>query len=358
MEDIPIRSIDIMKWTKDRNTSQCSDQQITNIVTTLKNNFNITHIGIACALNPQSEFESGHVPTPSTIIQYTQKWCDAIHNAGLKVLFRGDYFDLEDLSDVLPIIVGASRISTGTTSSASTDGYTTLLGRVYQYITSNPTFFASGDIWAPMPERNECNGTVCIFTDAKAFLADSGSGVNTDFRNFFVNVHTVSDAAFSAISKTGIITGMTAYNFSEVSSGWMLQGVYDDAGKVVFDHYGTTHTTTEMNSDHRTTFTNKGYQTFQQEWGDYWNNNLNMTDRLYYLKAMYNVFKGLADDNILYGFNYWGGWDGSQGTNHGEHILDTTDNLNYTVNGRGKMLARFLAGDPVKRIPVNWISST
>lgn len=357
MENLTYRSIDVMKWTKDRNTNQCSQTQITNIVTTLAQNFNLTHIAISCAMNPQSEFESGHIPTPLTITQYTQRWCDAIHGAGLGVLFRGDYFDLEDLSDVAPIIVGANRIATGSVASAPTDGYTTLLGRIYQYITTNPTFFQSGDIWAPLPERNECNGTVCIFDDSKAFLPNSG-GITVQFRDFFIKVHAVSDAAFAASSKTGIVSGMTAFNFSEVASGWLMQGVFDDAGVASFDHYGVTHTTQEMDTDHRTTYTNKGVETFQQEWGDYWNNTMPMTDRLYYLKRMYNVFKKLTEDGILIGFNYWGGWDGAQGTNHGEHILDAAGDGTYTVNGRGKMLAAFLRGDPVKRIPVEWLSSS
>ena len=158
MDNTPVRSIDVMKWTKDQRKSQISDSQKAEIIKTLASNFNLTHIAIAPFLNKETDYLTPSIPDDQWT--HTKKWCDLIHAAGLKVLFRGDYSDYENnLDDVLPLKVGSNRISVGTTSSAPTDGQNTMLGRIYDVIVSNPDWFEDGDIWAPMPERTEDNRT-------------------------------------------------------------------------------------------------------------------------------------------------------------------------------------------------------
>ncbi|MEO7016225.1 MAG: hypothetical protein ABI067_06750, partial [Leifsonia sp.] len=82
------------------------------------------------------------------------------------VLFRGDFNFLERSSSGPTgnwnaiLAVGVNRIPRGTVSSAPTDGQTTLLGKLHDLITNNPTWWKNGDIFAPMPERTENNTEV------------------------------------------------------------------------------------------------------------------------------------------------------------------------------------------------------
>jgi len=409
MNNLTVRSIDIMKWTKDTRKSQIPDSQKAEIIKVLAANFNLTHIAIAPFLNKESDYLTPSIPDDQWV--HTKKWVDLIHARGLNVIFRGDYSDYENnLDDVLPLKVGSNRIPVGTVSSAPTDGQSTMLGRIYDVIIQNPDWFEEGDIWAPMPERTEDNTTVegisitssgtlatvtlnghrfitgmyltiagatqpnyngyfqitkinanqftyvmpgsaaspatgsptveygvSIYEDNFAILP-AGGDIGVAFNNFLIDVHEVSDAAFAAISKTGILTGMTSNNFSEVASGFLSGAFFTDADKAVFDHYGITHTPEEMDEDHRDTYAAKGVQTFHQEWSDIYNGSENPRFRLEFLEKMYKVFTKLAEDGIMYGLNYWGGWLAST---HTEGILLENGDGTYSIDEKGKLLARF-----------------
>lgn len=158
------RVIDTMKWNKDTINNQPPTAQIQAIVNALQQNANLTHIAIAIPLDIDSDYSAvGTVPSPASIIQFYQAWCDAIHNAGLGVLFRGDFNALEKSGNTANwnfiMEVGVNRLPAGTAASAATDGRTTRLGKIYQLIKNNPTWFKDGDIWAPMPERTENNSS-------------------------------------------------------------------------------------------------------------------------------------------------------------------------------------------------------
>lgn len=171
------RGIDQMKYTKDLIRNQPTDQFIEDAVNFVAQNFNISHIAISISMDTDADYTSEGVspPSPRTVNAFIQKWADTIHAAGKKVLWRMPYNFMEKsgatgLYDFL-IRTGATRYDLGTTSSAATDGTATLYGRIYKFINDNPTFFETGDIWAPFPERTETN----ISTRTITSLTRSGS---------------------------------------------------------------------------------------------------------------------------------------------------------------------------------------
>jgi hypothetical protein len=322
------RSVDVMKFTKDTMRNQPSDAEIESVVDALVNSIHPTHIAIAIPMDSSNDYP-GQKPAPRTAAAFTQKWADAIHSKGVKVLWRGTWSGIEGIYDFNKLD-GADRFPAGTASSAVTDGNGTWLGKTRQYIINNPTFFAAGDIWAPMPERTEG-----IFQDSTSFLPHSSPGIQSNYAKFFNDLKAVSDAAFSSIGKS-VITGMTANNFTEVKSTWLPDSVFSTAGIISIDHYGSTRTVQEMEDDLRYIHNQRKKPIFLQEWGDYWNQGLNEAQRLAYLNQMYSMLNQLAAEGILVGFNYWGGWD-----NNLEGILSKTGS-NYALNARGLALSNFI----------------
>jgi hypothetical protein len=332
--NLQYRGVDVMKFTKDLVGNQPSDAEIEAIVSAIVNNINPTHISISVPLDSNAEFiANGTTPAPRTVEAFNQKWVDVIHSKGVKVIYRGTWSGIEGIYN-FPKKVGSNRFPTGTAASAATDGNTTWLGKTYKYIADHPGLFQAGDIWAVLPERTEG-----IFSDATSFISSGGSGLQANYANFFNDLKAVSDSAFSNIGKPGVITGFTANNFSEFNSTWMYKSVSDTAGVIAIDHYGIDHTAAEMESDIRKIHNLYGKKVFLQEWGDYWHPNMSQADRTNYLNSMYAVLQKLVNENILIGFNYWGGWENSL-----EGIL--VDNGNsYSVNYRGNILANFFAAN-------------
>jgi hypothetical protein len=323
------RGADVMKYTKDTMANQPTDKEIENIVSILKG-LNITHIALSIPMDADNDYPQGSRPSPRSSVALTQKWADTVHGQGLKVIWRGTWSGIEGIYN-FPKRVGQNRFPAGTAASAETDGHSTWLGKTYQYIINNPSFFQAGDIWAPLPERTEG-----IFSDSTSFLP-SGGELQSNYVNFFNDLKTVSDKAFLRVNKN-VITGMTANNYSEVMSGWLPQSLFDHNKIVSIDYYGIDHSSEEMENDIRRMAKLKGKPVFLQEWGDYWNVNLNQAQRTQYLSGIYAVLKRLADDGVLAGFNYWGGWD-----NSAEGILSKTA-TGYELNYRGQMLKDFYAG--------------
>ncbi|MCL5667019.1 MAG: PA14 domain-containing protein [Patescibacteria group bacterium] len=322
------RSIDVMKYTKDVMANQPSDAQIANLVATLKS-LNVNYIALSIPMDPTADYPAGSKPAPRTAESFTQAWADAVHNAGLHVLWRGAFSGMEGIYN-FPHLVGSNRIPAGTAASAATDGSSTWLGKTYQYIVKNPSFFQNGDIWAPMPERTEG-----IFSDGTSWISSAGAGLQANYVNFFNDLKTVSEQAFSQIGKSGVYTGLTTNNYSEVMSTWLPQAFFNNAGYTVIDYYGNNHTPQEMDSDLRAMASRTGKPVFLQEWGDYWNQNMSQTDRTNYLNQIYSVLQNLASQGILAGFNYWGGW-----ANNAEGILNQSGD-NFSLNYRGQLLADF-----------------
>ncbi len=318
--------VDVMKLTKDVIINQPSAGEIDNIVQMLSQT-HPQYIAISIPLDASADYP-GPKPSPQSAENFTKTWANAIHNHGLKILWRGTWSGIEGLYN-FPKKVGPNRFPAGTALSATTDENTTWLGKTYGYIINHPDYFQTGDIWAPMPERTEG-----IFQDQTSFLPYKG-GIQNNYALFFNNLKKVSDLAFSKINKN-VNTGLTANNFSEVASGWIPFSVFNTAGLTAVDYYGSTHTPEEMEKAIRSIYTKTHNQIFLEEWSDYWNENFTLSQRQNYLASMYAVFQKLANEKILMGFNYWGGWPGGTGVG----ILDKTSS-GYKLNAQGLELAKF-----------------
>ena len=313
-----LKSIDVMKYTKDVMTSQPTDAQIDSIVQNAKA-AGATHVAISIPMDATGAYPAGSQPAPRGAEAFTQKWADTIHSAGLHIIWRGTFNGLEGLYG-FPRLVGQNRVD----SSVWT-------GKIRDYISSHSSYFANGDVWAPLPERTEG-----IFSDGTSFLPATG-GLQTNYANFFAGVKSVSDAAFAQIGKN-VTTGMTANNASEIISGWIPKSLFDAAGYVAVDYYGSTHTPDEMDREIRAMHASTGKPVFIQEWGDYWNQNADPATRAAYLASMYAEMQKLSNDGVIIGVSYWGGWD-----NAAEGILSRTP-AGFSLNSRGAILQNFFGG--------------
>ncbi len=340
-----LKSIDVMKYTKDVIANQPSAATINNLVATLRS-ASINYVAVSLPMDPSSDYPQVSQPAPQDAYSFSQTWADAIHNAGLHVMWRGTWAGIEGLYG-FPKLVGTKRFPTGTASSAATDSNNTWLGKTYQYIVNHPTFFANGDIWAPLPERTEG-----IFQDSTSFLPYSGAGIQTNYPTFFRDLKTISDQAFSTIGKN-LFTGYTANNYSEAKSGWLAQSLIDTNGIIGIDYYGNNHTPEEMDTDLRAMAALYHHPIFLQEWGDYWNHLTDEATRSAYLQKMYTTMQKLVADGVLVGFNYWGGW-----VNNAEGIL-TKDDSGFHLNYRGQLLSDFYhANNTVAAQPIPTTNTT
>lgn len=330
---LQIRGVDVMKFTKDVMRNQPSDNEINNIISSITSTIKPTHISISIPLDNSNDYAADQRPAPRDAYAFAKAWTDSIHNKNTKVIFRGTFNGIEGIYN-FPRQVGSNRFPAGTAASAPTDGNRTWLGKIYSYILSNPDQFRDGDIWAPLPERTEN-----IFNDNTSFLPHDGAGIQANYEDFFVDLKKVSDAAFAKIGKK-VITGMTANNYTEVATTWLYPGLFNATGIIAIDHYGSNHTPEEMESDIRKIHSMHNKPVFLQEWGDYWNEGMNETDRMRYLDRMYAVWQKLTNEGILIGFNYWGGWPGDH-----EGILSDTGNETYSINNRGTRLASFFSSN-------------
>ena len=297
-----LTSIDIMKWTKDTLTHQPDDATIQKLIATIKRDLNPQYVAIAVPLNPTSEYPASQAPAPRTAEAFTKSLCDAIHAAGMNVLFRGTLCELEGIYDFQKA-VGDKRITPST-----------LVATITSIIRANPSWFADGDQFAPLPERTEN-----IFQDSTAFLINLPQG----YADFFIALMDATDTAFKSISRK-VGTSLIANNYTEVASGWLPRALFDRAGVVAVDHYART--PDALYNDIKVIHDRSGLPVFLEEWGNYWDTTP--------LKPCLDALGRLADEGILMGFNYWGAWPAAT-----EGLL----NDDLTVNARGREVAAFFA---------------
>lgn len=344
MKSLTYKSIDIMKLSKDLVNNQPSDAFLLNLVTAIVNGFHPTHISISVPLDTNAAFiAQGNTPSPRTVIAFTQKLCDLIHAAGVGVLFRGTYCNMENIYG-FPFLPSGSGgfIPQGTAASAATDGQSTWLGRTYQYITNNPTFFATGDLIAFFPEQ-----TSYVF-GGNSFLSTTPS-IQSNYISFFTDLKTVCTAALTAASKTGVLTGFSSNNYSEIRSGYLSGSLFTANGMTSVDYYGNYngdgYTTSQFGADLTTILNSTGQPIFLQEWADIYNSGMNITARMYYIDNFYRMLTGFG--NSLLGFNYWGGWGGAP-----ESVLYQDNTGSWHLNARGKLLAAYWQRDSIKGLPI------
>lgn len=326
-----------MKKTKDLVNNQLTTAEKTALIACIKT-MGVTHISIAIPMDSQAVFlANGTTPSPRTISAETQDWCDVIHTTGLKVVHRGTFSGVENIWNAA---FYDGSVSTGTSSSASSDGDTTLCGKYYNYLYTNIgiNHVSSGDIFAPIPE-----GTTHAF-DGHYFWT---AGSQANYADVYAQFKTITADFATVAGKTLLFAQHN--NFSEVASGWIPQSLFNDVGSAGADYYGQNRGTAfnspdDYVTDFSTVFTNRGVVTQQGEWGDLSGaitaGISTIEERMRYLLNFYKDYQsGLVDNNKMNYFNYWGGWEG-QNTSL---LIKTGSGASsvYTLNARGKILQAF-----------------
>lgn len=307
-----------MKLTKDVLMNQPSEEIVKKVVKAAKE-IGATHVALAIPLNKTEEYSG--TPSPLTVEEYTSLWANEIHLAGLNILWRGTFCEVEGIYSFQKA-VGSNRKPMNYYWDAA-----------YNYIKDNPTFFSGGDLWAILPERTEN-----IWSDDTSFIWHGDSGIQDNYVNFFKELHDRSKQAFNEIG-VDVVVNMTANNWTEVDSGWIHQSYFDNSGVVAFDHYGRDHMVTSLIDDYQSTFNKKNeIPMFHQEWADYWNEG-NGQERLSYLEEVLSVVNNYAIEGKLIGFNYWGFWPETGQAGSDEGILDS----DYKLNLRGLLLKAWWA---------------
>lgn len=286
-----IKSLDVMKLTKDNVGSPLSVTEIQTLLTSVKAGFPaLSHIAISVPLGYAPEIE--------------QRWITEIHNAGLRVILRGAFVDSEGLY--------------GATIRKDTSTY--WINRCVQYVNNVKSQLLSGDIVGLLPEgtNNAFNGNLFL----------TGPLPQT-YNDFYMGMF----SAILPLLAPGVLLA-TTNNYTEISSGWVWRSISDFQGWVVIDHYGSgDQTVADMEYDLRGLYDKYGLPIFLQEWGDTGNRGVQ------YAKDMCAMFARLGNENILAGLNLWAGW--SAGTNEG--IL----NDDYTLSPKADGYREFFAGTPV-----------
>lgn len=328
MDKLLYKSYDLMKWTKDVLKSQPDDAFIKKIVHNVAVNVHPTHISIAVPLNGTTEYPASATPSPRNVRDFMGAWTKAIHDEGINVIFRGTFCEIEGIYD-FPRKTGGNRVAAQV-----------YYDKIKSLILGAPELFKSGDVWAPLPERTEG-----IFQDGTSFISPAAPGTQANYTTFFNQLIDVSVAAFQQAGIGGIKTGMTANNYSEVASGWLQQGLFDKAGIVVVDHYGSDDTDgalghgrkpSDMDRDLRAIASSRGKPVFLQEWANI------TTGTVADIKAMFDTFTQLTKDGVLVGFNYWDPGAGNTGS---------IFNSDFSVNEIGKLLGQYYGASAPAPVP-------
>ncbi len=350
MKNLSVRSIDIMKKTKDTVISQLSDATKEALLNAI-DKFGATHVSISLPMDTQAVMvANGTTPSSRSISAETQDWCTRIHAHGMNVIHRGTLCGAE-------AIWGASfydgGVSIGTSASAPTDASNTLAGKYYQFLWNNVsgTNITDGDIFSPLPE-----GTTHAFDGHYFWPAGSQANFIEVYRVF----HQLTDNFAASSGKS--LSFMSHNNYSEVNSGWIPGGMFSNETWVGYDYYGQSmggkynhpqHYIDDLVRIYQTSGNGQGIKQFQGEWGAINGNALpsqgNIHDRWHYLIRFYKQYRDtVVANNILSGFNYWGGWEG-QNTS-----LLWLDGSTFRLNGDGRILANFYIGNGgMERVPVD-----
>lgn len=219
-----VQGVGLMHLSKDTMRGQISDGNITTICNNIAS-MGVTHIGMECPLDEYNLYDG-----TDPVAGYPEKWIAAIRAAGCKVYFRGTWNKFEGNYDSVrstPTSVSPTALGVAATviSGADTSSYLYL---TYNFIKTHAAYFATGDVWAPMPEP-ENQGIGPATTQMFSSYDILGQ--------WLVDLKTTADAAFADISKTGIITGMTSINGGTAITNLNTAKYWSQIGKVCIDHY-------------------------------------------------------------------------------------------------------------------------
>lgn len=331
-----IRSLDVMKVSKDNVASQYTSTQMSALIVALQP-LNPTHIAQSVPYDDPAGFPGGPYTTA-----YAQRWSDAIHNAGFAVWHRQTWNAFEGIYSVTKSNAAGPGTAAGVLNGTDT---TSFLYQVYNYILTHPDQYAPGDIFTPLPEPDNggingvttCFDSVCQFTTAN------------EFRIWLRDAITVSNAAFEKLGLKGKIhvgyygiSGFTVFGNGGNPHGFLDDRTADAMTVITMDDYPS------PASDVSTSITRyEGiYGNFPLvigEWGT-----LNETSTSTKAAAVDSVVGSYAAKTYVQGMNYW---TSIGGTN--ENLVDTTtlypqggvyDRLRYWYNsGRPFKIANYFA---------------
>lgn len=291
-----IRSVDVMKVTKDTVCSQADTQTINKI------------LDEAVAINANYVAISTPYDNPAcgNAVNYGQIWADAIHARGLHIWHRHMPLAQEGIYN---------------TAKNNQDDFFDLIA---SYIQNNPDMFASGDIFTPIPEPQNggisgityCGGGICQYAN------------QAEFNKWIKDSMLVSELSFAKINKTGIKIGYFGFDafvtWGQNNADW--NGILYDStikrmgNEIAIDHYPET-IGTDMGHD--LDILHSKYPDADiiiSEWGTVTGGNT---------QAQVNTSMGEAKArSFIKGFNYW--QFGPNNTN--ESLIDNSFNPKAQFN--------------------------
>lgn len=209
MQNMQFRCIDIMGWTKDTLDDPVSQSEIDELVLKIRNNFNVTHIGISVPMNTNAEAlaDRGYAfgIEPAT---YAGMFASAIHNLGMGVIWRMTDCWFE-----------AGGLYSMTYKGSELNSY--WMSRASDYVSNNISMFGNGDIVAPYPEA-----------DAHQALDEGGS-----YNDFFVQLKEAIDLVAHNNSKY-FFGGFSSQNYTGVVQGGRSGDMFNIPDVASVDHYG------------------------------------------------------------------------------------------------------------------------
>lgn len=160
---------------------------------------------------------------------YYKRWCDAIHNAGLKVYHRAHFNGWEGDNGYTVHVDG-----------------TEYQARFYKFVLDNASCFQSGDMVAMCCEANRADNA------GNQVFRTSGSFDYSKYNTFMKNQVAIANKAFTDASITGVHTWGVSHSLSNLNlngqfldsgDGGNINGLTDSdittyfAGRLSIDHY-------------------------------------------------------------------------------------------------------------------------
>lgn len=307
--------LSFMKWTKDTHNGPPGDAILDQLIKHAKD-IGATHCEVATVIGRPNFAEQ------------SKRWADKIHAAGLNVTWRNAHQSMEFTRN------GDGSFSGLYGTEAWIGGRRKdpqiYLDEAKKMIVDHPDWYKDGDEFAIYPERTEG-----IFSDNTAWL---GPNTPDNYGAFFKKLKDVADAAFTQIGKK-VTTGLAANNGSEPLNGWLPVDMIKYMKVAVMDHYLDNKDPNVYEADIRKVNQRYGVPVYIQEWA-FNRGASNEAQDTPVIRAYYAMFKKLADEGLLYGLGYWGGWSAN-----GEGIFDKAGDQ-LVLNWKGKLLAEFFKNAP------------
>jgi hypothetical protein len=342
------RSVDVMKLTKDVINNQPSDSQIAIVVAAVRS-MHVTHVAFSVPLDSNGDFvQYGNNPGPRTIENFTLAWANAIHGAGLHVLFRGTLGEFEQGGTVQGcgtsghMVVGIYNFPFDVTGQCSSGNgasgqqtQTWWLNKLQARLTtlSQSGAFQAGDIIAALPEPQSNHN---FWDSSWNFL-----GMNNQpslYASFFESAKQAEDNALTAAGVSGVQTGFTSDNgsmFLSAGAGggnWVPPSYMQGIGTLNVDHYGSDgcggnpqFSWQEMLCGLQDISSHYNTPILHQEWAD-----INGYGASYVQSMLNNAFLPEVQAGAYVGLNYWDPGCGNPGS---------VFNCDYTLTPTGQTVA-------------------